>query len=402
MRPSHVFNHPLVWAALVALIACIWLPDPSLRLAAVVMVMVGLGSHWRRCSQDQEHAGLMQQALMLSEEGVQITDADYRIQAVNPAFTRITGYTEDEVRGLNAANLAAARHDTAFFKRFWQTLQNKGRWEGEIWNRRKQGDEFPEWLRIKAVTNHRGRITHYVGTFTDISVHKAREQDLRRIGFEDPLTGLPNRRRLHDLMTSRLRHLRAGESLDMAIIDIDGFKAVNDSLGVEHGDRLLTRFAQRLARHDIQPALLGLELTESVLLDERAGDIVPRLKALQAKGHRIAIDDFGMGYSSLSYLKHLPLDKLKLDRAFIHSLPGDAADAAIVAAVLAMARGLGLGVVAEGVETQDQLDFLQQAGCELVQGFLYARPAPAAAIEARWQAMASAQTPPLVPVPSTS
>ena len=620
MRPSHVFNHPLVWAALVALIACIWLPDPSLRLAAVVMVMVGLGSHWRRCSQDQEHAGLMQQALMLSEEGVQITDADYRIQAVNPAFTRITGYTEDEVRGLNAANLAAARHDTAFFKRFWQTLQNKGRWEGEIWNRRKQGDEFPEWLRIKAVTNHRGRITHYVGTFTDISVHKAREQDLRRIGFEDPLTGLPNRRRLHDLMTSRLRHLRAGESLDMAIIDIDGFKAVNDSLGVEHGDRLLTRFAQRLARHvaggvvgrlggdeflvirtttfddhenwveglrqhlgepfevgsktmrlgvsigsyrapedgkdsgvlfqrlesalytakrhgrnvsqrfrpaldvsnephmalvsslrdalaagnqlelfyqtqhrirdgavvgleallrwrhpehgmvspgdfiplaerhglmgplgnwvineavaqmarwreqgfpelpvwinisaiqmfqgeletalatalarhDIQPALLGLELTESVLLDERAGDIVPRLEALQAKGHRIAIDDFGMGYSSLSYLKHLPLDKLKLDRAFIHSLPGDAADAAIVAAVLAMARGLGLAVVAEGVETQGQLDFLQQAGCELVQGFLYARPAPAAAIEARWQAMASAQTPPLVPVPSTS
>jgi len=562
----------------------------------------------------------MQQALMLSEEGVQITDADYRIQAVNPAFTRITGYTEGEVRGLNAANLAAARHDTAFFKRFWQTLQNKGRWEGEIWNRRKQGDEYPEWLRIKAVTDHRGRITHYVGTFTDISVHKAREQDLRRIGFEDPLTGLPNRRRLHDLMTSRLRHLRAGESLDMAIIDIDGFKAVNDSLGVEQGDRLLTRFAQRLARyvaggvvgrlggdeflvirtttfddhenwveglrqhlgepfevdsktmrlgvsigscrapedgkdsgvlfqrlesalytakrhgrnvsqrfrpaldvsnaphmalvsslrdalatgnqlelyyqtqhriqdgavvaleallrwrhpehgmvspgdfiplaerhglmgplgnwvvdealaqmarwreqglpelpvwinisaiqmfqgeletalatalarHNIQPALLGLELTESVLLDERAGDIVPRLEALRAKGHRIAIDDFGMGYSSLSYLKHLPLDKLKLDRAFISSLPGDAADAAIVGAVLAMARGLGLAVVAEGVETQGQLDFLQQAGCELVQGFLYARPVPAAAIEAQWQAMASAQTKPLAPAPAPS
>lgn len=620
MRPSHVFNRPLVWASLVALIACIWLPDPGLRLVAVVMVMVGLVSHWRQIAQDQQHAGLMQQALMLSEEGVQITDADYRIQAVNPAFTRITGYTEGEVRGLNAANLAAARHDTAFFKRFWQTLQNKGHWEGEIWNRRKQGDEYPEWLRIKAVTDHRGRITHYVGTFTDISVHKAREQDLRRIGFEDPLTGLPNRRRLHDLMTSRLRHLRAGESLDMAIIDIDGFKAVNDSLGVEQGDRLLTRFAQRLARHvaggvvgrlggdeflvirtttfddhenwieglrqhlgepfevgsktmrlgvsigscrapedgkdsgvlfqrlesalytakrhgrnvsqrfrpaldvsnaphmalvsslrdalatgnqlelyyqtqhriqdgavvaleallrwrhpehgmvspgdfiplaerhglmgplgnwvinealaqmarwreqglpelpvwinisaiqmfqgeletalatalarhNIQPALLGLELTESVLLDERAGDIVPRLEALQAKGHRIAIDDFGMGYSSLSYLKHLPLDKLKLDRAFINSLPGDAADAAIVGAVLAMARGLGLAVVAEGVETQGQLDFLQQAGCELVQGFLYARPAPAAAIEAQWQATASAQTQQLAPAPSTS
>jgi diguanylate cyclase (GGDEF)-like protein/PAS domain S-box-containing protein len=180
---------------------------------------------------------------------VQITDAENRILAVNPAFTRITGYDEDEVRGINAANLAAARHDAAFFQRFWQTLRTKGRWEGEIWNRRKQGDEFPEWLRVKAVTDSRGRISHYVGTFTDISVHKARERDLRRIGFEDPLTGLPNRRRLHDLMTSRLRHLRAGESLDMAIIDIDGFKSVNDSLGVEQGDRLLARFGQRLARH---------------------------------------------------------------------------------------------------------------------------------------------------------
>ncbi len=605
MRPSSAFNRPLLWAALVALPACIWLPDPGLRTVAVGIVATGLWVAWRQIKRDRQHADLMQQALMLSEEGVQITDADNRILAVNPAFTRITGFTEDEIRGLNAASLAAARHDAAFFKRFWQTLHSKGRWEGEIWNRRKQGNEFPEWLRVKAVTDGRGRITHYVGTFTDISVHKAREQDLRRIGFEDPLTGLPNRRRLHDLMTSRLRHLRAGESLDMAIIDIDGFKSVNDSLGVEQGDRLLARFGQRLAhhvaggvvgrlggdeflairtttfddhdnwiaglrdhlgepfevgsktlrlglsigscrapedgkesgvlfqrlesalysakrhgrnvsrrfrpaldvqdspqmalvyslrdalangeqlelhyqtqhrvmdgavvgmeallrwrhpehgmvspgdfiplaerhglmgplgnwvidealaqmarwremglpqlpvwinisaiqmfqgeleaalasglaRHGIEPAQLGLELTESVLLDERAGDIVPRLEALRAKGHRIAIDDFGMGYSSLSYLKNLPLDKLKLDRAFIHSLPDDPADAAIVSAVLAMARGLALDVVAEGVETRGQLDFLQRAGCRLVQGYLYSRPGPAEVIEAQWQAL---------------
>ncbi|MGQ4879093.1 putative bifunctional diguanylate cyclase/phosphodiesterase [Billgrantia sp. LNSP4103-1] len=610
MRPSFALNRPLTWAALVALPACIWLPGPGLRVVAVAIVAVGLWDAWRRIKRDRQHADLMQQALMLSEEGVQITDAENRILAVNPAFTRITGFTEEEVRGLNAANLAAARHDPAFFKRFWQTLHSKGRWEGEIWNRRKQGDEFPEWLRVKAVTDGRGRISHYVGTFTDISVHKAREQDLRRIGFEDPLTGLPNRRRLHDLMTSRLRHLRAGESLDMAIVDIDGFKSVNDSLGVEQGDRLLARFGQRLAghvaggvvgrlggdeflvirtttfddhdkwvaglrqhlgepfelsnktlrlglsigscrapedgkesgvlfqrlesalysakrhgrnvsqrfrpaldvqntphmtlvyglrdalangdqlelhyqtqhrimdgavvgmeallrwrhpehgmvspgdfiplaerhglmgplgnwvidealsqmarwrerglpklpvwinisaiqmfqgeletalsaglaRHGIEPSQLGLELTESVLLDERAGDIVPRLEALRAKGHRIAIDDFGMGYSSLSYLKNLPLDKLKLDRAFIRSLPDDAADAAIVSAVLAMARGLGLDVVAEGVETHGQLDFLEQAGCRLVQGYLYARPGPAEVIEAQWQALSSQAT----------
>ncbi|MCE8033946.1 MAG: EAL domain-containing protein [Halomonas sp.] len=607
MRPSFALNRPLIWAAMVALPACIWLPGPGLRTVAVALVALGLGSAWRQIKRDRQHADLMQQVLMLSEEGVQITDAENRILAVNPAFTRITGYTEEEVRGLNAANLAAARHDSAFFKRFWQTLHSKGRWEGEIWNRRKQGDEFPEWLRVKAIHDTRGHISHYVGTFTDISVHKAREQDLRRIGFEDPLTGLPNRRRLHDLMTSRLRHLRAGESLDMAIVDIDGFKSVNDSLGVEQGDRLLARFGQRLARyvaggvvgrlggdeflvirtttfddhdkwiaglrqhlgepfelgsktlrlglsigscrapedgkesgvlfqrlesalysakrhgrnvtqrfrpaldvqnsphmalvyglrdalangeqlelhyqtqhrimdgavvgmeallrwrhpehgmvspadfiplaerhglmgplgnwvidealaqmarwhemglpqlplwinisaiqmfqgeletslsaglarHGIEPSQLGLELTESVLLDERAGDIVPRLEALRAKGHRIAIDDFGMGYSSLSYLKNLPLDKLKLDRAFIRSLPDDPADAAIVSAVLAMARGLGLDVVAEGVETHGQLDFLQQAGCRLVQGYLYSRPGPADVIEAQWQALRS-------------
>ncbi|MCE8017925.1 EAL domain-containing protein [Halomonas sp. MCCC 1A17488] len=607
MRPSFALNRPLIWAAMAALPACIWLPSPGLRMAAVFIVVMGLASAWRQIRRDRQHADLMQQALMLSEEGVQITDAENRILAVNPAFTRITGFTEEEVRGLNAANLAAARHDPAFFKRFWQTLHSKGRWEGEIWNRRKQGDEFPEWLRVKAITDARGHITHYVGTFTDISVHKAREQDLRRIGFEDPLTGLPNRRRLHDLMTSRLRHLRAGESLDMAIVDIDGFKSVNDSLGVEQGDRLLARFGQRLARHvaggvvgrlggdeflvirtttfddhdnwvaglrqhlgepfelgsktlrlglsigscrapedgkessllfqrlesalysakrhgrnvsqrfrpaldvqnsphmalvyglrdalangdqlelhyqtqhrimdgavvgmeallrwrhpehgivspadfiplaerhglmgplgnwvidealaqmsrwrdlglpqlpvwinisaiqmfqgeletalsaglarhGIEPAQLGLELTESVLLDERAGDIVPRLEALRAKGHRIAIDDFGMGYSSLSYLKNLPLDKLKLDRAFIRSLPDDPADAAIVSAVLAMARGLGLDVVAEGVETHGQLEFLRQAGCRLVQGYLYARPGPADVIEAQWRALTS-------------
>jgi len=144
-----------------------------------------------------------------------------------------------------------------------------------------------------------------------------------------------------------------------------------------------------LARHGVPARLLGLEITESVLLDERAGDIAPRLEALRALGHPIAIDDFGTGYSSLGYLKKLPLDKLKLDRAFVHALPGDRADAAIVTAVLAMARGLDLEVIAEGVETESQRDFLRAAGCDLVQGFLYARPEPAAALEARRQPQGS-------------
>ena len=148
--------------------------------------------------------------------------------------------------------------------------------------------------------------------------------------------------------------------------------------------------ATGLARHGLPAGRLGLELTESVLLDERAGDVAPRLEALRARGHPVAIDDFGTGYSSLGYLKHLPLDKLKLDRAFVRALPDDRADAAIVVAVLAMARGLGLEVVAEGVETPAQADFLRAAGCELVQGYLYARPLSVEALEAHWQASPSA------------
>jgi len=153
---------------------------------------------------------------------------------------------------------------------------------------------------------------------------------------------------------------------------------------------LETALASGLARHRVPARLLGLELTESVLLDERAGDIAPRLEKLRRQGHGIAIDDFGTGYSSLGYLKHLPVDKLKLDRAFIHALPGDRADAAIVCAVLAMARGLELEVIAEGVETEAQRDFLLAQGCAQVQGFFYARPRPAAQLEAQWREQASA------------
>ena len=146
---------------------------------------------------------------------------------------------------------------------------------------------------------------------------------------------------------------------------------------------LEAKLSASLAKYHVPAAMLGLELTESVLLDERAGDISARLVALRDKGHPIAIDDFGTGYSSMAYLKQLPVDKLKLDRAFVRALPEDSADAAITSAVLAMARGLELDVVAEGVETEEQRDFLLAQGCAMVQGFLYARPERVADVEAR-------------------
>ncbi|SHF66062.1 PAS domain S-box-containing protein/diguanylate cyclase (GGDEF) domain-containing protein [Modicisalibacter ilicicola DSM 19980] len=604
MWPSFSLNRPLVWLGLAALGMVVWLPFVSLRLAALAIVVIAVLDVWYQVRREHHLRRLNEEALRLSDDGVMICDARNRIISVNPAFTRITGYEYREALGMNPSMLASGRHDKAFYERYWQTLSTTGRWEGEIWNQRKQGDQYPEWLRVKAFVDEKGRVSHYIGMFTDISRHKDREQDLRRIGFEDPLTGLPNRRRLHDVLTARLQHLRVGEGLDLALIDIDGFKAVNDGLGVDSGDRLLARFGQRLAtvvaggvvgrlggdefmvirtttfddhekwiaglrehlsepfefsgnslrlgfsigscratedgsepgvllqrlesalysakrhgrnhdrrfrpslevkgdrqlalvnelrralaqggqlelhyhtqhqlkdglltgmeallrwrhpsqgmiapsdfipvaerhglmavlgswvieqavaqqghwltnggprvsvwvnisvlqliqgdlesriaaslaQHNVPPQLLGLELTESVLLDERAGDISPRLKALRDNGHPIAIDDFGTGYSSLAYLKRLPVDKLKLDRMFTRALPRDRGDASIVAAVLAMARGLKLEVIAEGVENAAQRDFLIENGCQQCQGFLFSSPEPAAAIEARYPA----------------
>ncbi|AIA74599.1 diguanylate cyclase [Halomonas campaniensis] len=595
-------NRPLVWLALIALPACVWVPDSALRMVAASLVAFGMWDAWNQIRQQHLRLRLSQDAIGLASDAIVISDVHNRVLTVNPAFTQITGFESQEMIGRKLETLAAQRHDKAFYQTFWSTLKATGRWEGEMWNRRKHGDEYPEWLKVRAVTDKRGKITHFISLFTDISSQKARERDLRRIGYEDPLTGLPNRRRLHDLMSSRLRHLRAGESLDMALIDIDGLKSVNDSLGVEQGDRLLARFAQRLTgymagsavgrlggdefmvirtttfddhdqwvatlrehmsrpfeikdqslrlgltigscrapedgsdsgvlfqrlesalysakrlgrnlsqrfrpaldkqdnpqlalvsdlraalisgdqlelhyqtqhhpgtgdlvgmeallrwrhpedgmispgdfiplaerhglmaelgswviekacaqqahwqysgmpkvtvwvnisalqlfqgdletqlsscleRYQLKTSQIGLELTESVLLDERAGDMGPRLQALRNQGYAIAIDDFGTGYSSLGYLKRLPVDKIKLDRAFIRELPHDQADAAIVTAVLAMAEGMGLEVVAEGVETQAQCQFLINAGCTSVQGFYFARPLPAAELEQRW------------------
>lgn len=624
MWPNFSFSRPLVWLALVALPACIWVPDAMLRMVAASFVGLGIFDAWRQVRKQNQKLLISQDAIGLASDAVVISDASNRVLAVNPAFTEITGFEGDEILGHKLETLAAPRHDKAFYQGFWHTLQTSGRWEGEIWNRRKHGDEYPEWLKVRAVTDKRGEITHYISLFTDISAQKAREQDLRRIGYEDPLTGLPNRRRLHDLLASRLRHLRAGESLDIALLDIDGLKTFNDGLGVEQGDRLLAMFGQRLASHvaggavgrlggdefmvirtttfddhdkwiaglrdhmsrpfeikdqslrlgltigscrapedgkdsgvlfqrlesalynakrlgrnsslrfrpaldkqdnpqlalvsDLRAALvsgdqlelhyqtqhhpasgellgmeallrwrhprdgmispadfiplaerhglmtelgnwviekacaqqahwqnsampkvtvwinisalqlfhgdlesqlagslkrygikasqLGLELTESVLLDERAGDMGPRLQLLREQGFAIAIDDFGTGYSSLAYLKHLPVDKVKLDRAFIRELPDSKADAAIVKAVLAMAKGMGLAVIAEGIETDTQCRFLVEAGCHAVQGFYFARPLPVSGLEQRWISSTStktnSKTPGLTPVRQAS
>lgn len=543
-----------------------------------------------------ERLRLAARVLESTHEAVVITDHEARVLEVNPAFCCITGYTAAEVVGRKPGFWKSQHHDDAFYARLWETLQSEGFWQGEIWNRRRNGEVYPTWQTISAVRDERGEITHYVSVFTDISELVESRSQLLHLAQHDTLTDLPNRL----LYLDRLRHAlerarRDQQRLAVLFLDLDRFKHINDSLGHAVGDRLLvevalrlrsavrsedtvarmggdefilliedlrqeadaaqlaqkllqvmaapfhlegheffvtssigislyprdgadaetlvrnadaamyrakaqgrnayafytealthsalervqieTELRQALARGELtvhyQPQvelasgrLVGAEallrwqhprlgmvsperfvpiaedtgliidigawvLTEAcrqaqawreagLLLDSIAvnvagpqiqrGDIVATveralaesglpaqhlelevtegfimgqaesaigvLDALSRLGVRLAIDDFGTGYSSLAYLKRLPIDKLKVDRSFVRDLPADEEDAAIAAAVIALGRSLGLTVIAEGVETAAQRDFLLARHCDQAQGWYYGRPVP--------------------------
>lgn len=529
-------------------------------------------------------------------EGVVTTDALGRITAVNRAFTDITGYGEEEVVGRTPRMLRSGRHDDEFYRAMWDELTQRGSWSGEIWNKRKSGVEYPEWLTISAVLDERNRVSHYVGVFSDISSIKRSEEELKRLAYQDSLTGLPNRLLLLDRINHAIRRAaRTSARFAVLFIDLDRFKNINDTLGRQTGDELLMavawRIGQRLraedtlsrlggdefillmeeisseqqaaqlardllrllskpyqvAGHDIflsasigislhpedgddaetlikhadtamyrakeggrngyqfytreqsvaafqrfsleaalhralergefelhyqpqmdlasgrvtameallrwrhpdiglippdqfipvaeetglilpigewvlhtacvealqcqalcgealtvavnlsplelqrgepveriqrvlassglDPGLLELEITESSAM-RRGEESIAMLHQLTALGVRLAIDDFGSGYSNLGYLKRLPVSTLKIDRVFIRDLPGGAEDAAITRAIIALGHSLNLRVLAEGVETPEQRDFLKALGCDMQQGFLLARPLP--------------------------
>ena len=541
-----------------------------------------------------------------AQEGMMITDADKIILRVNRAFCVNTGYAAEEAVGQHVRLLNSGRQDAAFYAAMWQRIERDGAWQGEIWNRRKNGEVYPEWLTITAVRNAAGLTTHYVGTHTDITARKAAEDEIRNLAFYDPLTRLPNRRllldRLHQAQVAATRNSQFGA---LMFIDLDNFKILNDTLGHDHGDLLLQEAAKRLTaciregdtaarlggdefvivleslsrnqsegadqaeavgekilaalsqayhlashqhhctasigltlfgdRHEVtselmkqadlamyqvktagrnglrffdpdmqatvnsharlesdlrnglrerqftvhfqpqvadgdrvtgaevlvrwqhpqrglvfpdefialaeksglilplgqlvletacaqlavwagrpdtthltlavnvsgqqlhqpdfvdqvlqalersgaDPHRLKLELTESQLLTE-IDDTIVKMTALRAKGVSFSLDDFGTGYSSLAYLKRLPLETLKIDRTFVMDVLTDANDAVIARTIVALAHSLGLAVLAEGVETDAQRQFLADVGCPWYQGYLFSRPLPLAAFE---------------------
>ncbi len=543
-----------------------------------------------------------------SQQGMTITDSQGTILQVNEAFTKITGYTVDEVIGKNPRLLQSGRQDAAFYKDMWECILLSGSWQGEVWNRRKNGEIYPEWLNVSAVKDDAGAITHFVGAFSDIGERKAAAQRIETLAFYDPLTELPNRALLQDrlkhALTASARHQRQGALL---LIDLDNFKTINDTLGHEQGDLLIQQVAKRLVscvresdtvarvggdefivllenlnqnnqdvakqakitgdkilaqlhrpyefggvthhstasigvtlfdstyqdqieeplkqaelamyqaktagrdtlrffdpqmqagvsaraalesrlrealvqdhfllhyqpqvdaknritgaealvrwldpqrgmvfpgefiplaeetglilplgqwvlntacaqlsswasqpkmahltvavnvsarqfhqgdfveqvldalkRTGANPRRLKLELTESMLVDDIEG-VINKMSALKRMGTSFSLDDFGTGYSSLGYLKRLPIDQLKIDQGFVRDILIDPNDAAIAKMLIALADSMGLGVIAEGVETQEQRDFLTDLGCAAYQGYLFSRPLPLEEFEA--------------------
>lgn len=570
-------------------------------LKAKVHVFLRLYSQYQQL-QENNVALTLAASVFESQQGIVLTNADNVIIRVNKAFVEITGYSSDEVIGVDPRLLKSGRHAPDFYQAMWQSIQSTGKWQGEIWNRRKTGEIYPEWLSITSVKND-GVVTHYIGTMTDISEYKTAEAQIHQLAFYDPLTGLPNRR----LLLERLQHgidmcAREDKLMAVMMLDLDNFKPVNDSLGHLAGDELLQQVAARLleclrnadmvarlggdeftvllenishtddaafvaeniiielskpfylilehkevhigvsigislyGQHGTTPQLLmdhadaalykakdsgrncfayfsedltiaarkrielesrlrlviereellvyyqaqvdiatdkiigaealirwqqpidgftspgqfidfaeetgfiatigawilretcrqgkqwldaglpplvlavnvsphqfrhndmvglvanvlketgfpahclELELTESGLMDnhDRTRLILDNLCRL---GVRLAIDDFGTGYSSLAYLKHFPVSTLKIDKSFIDDIPHKQDDMAIAATIIAMGHTLGFKILAEGVETQEQLAFLQEKGCDGYQGYIKSQPLPALEFE---------------------
>lgn len=534
-------------------------------------------------------------------EGIVITDPDSVILKINPAFTLITGYSEDEAIGQKANLLRSHKHDQSFYQTLWESIHNDGKWQGEIWNRRKNGEVYPEWRIISSVFNQEGHLQYYISIFSDITNRKLSEDHIYRLAHYDVLTDLPNRSLFQERLTQAIAHAKRNQQIiGVLFMDLDGFKNVNDSMGHVAGDQLLKVVAKRiktcireedtlarlggdeftlilenlkspecasqiadeilntfkepirLSNHEIfittsigislypddginvdtllknadvamyhakdggknaynyftemmqilakerhkmenylrhaiqrnefslvyqprvdaithriislevlcrwqQPDMghvspekfiplaeetgliipiglwvmetacqqyrqwqlkniapeqisvnlsgrqfqdkklladilsilkntgvssncLELELTESSLM-ENPENCIKILQHLKKEGIEIAVDDFGTAYSSLTYLKRFPVSVLKIDRSFIRDIPEDKDDIAITRSIISLASHMNLTVVAEGVETKEQLNFLKQNNCDQIQGYYFSQPKSAEAIE---------------------
>lgn len=551
----------------------------------------------RALTLSEHNLKLADKVIETSMEAIVVTDNQARIQRVNPAFTDITGYAEWEVLGQNPNILSSGRHGEDFYQAMWQSLQKNGFWQGEIWNKRKDGTIYPEWLSITAIENDQGEICQYASIFSDLTEIKRSEARIKRLAYFDELTRLPNRKLFNDRLKLSLGYAQEHDhKVALAFIDMDFFQRVNDRFGHEVGDQVLCDVAQRIeglleegdtvarfggdefnliltdvedntavseflsrlltvinqpvqvgseeikltvsvgvsffptdaqdpaglykcaeaavtqakdfgrnsyrffsseqhkqvqsryqmandlhqalntgqfelyyqpkvaaqsgktvgaealirwqhpqlgfispaefiplaedlglideigqfvlqeavkqaatwladgyeipvainvsakqmqrseiaeeilqemAKQQLPAELLSVELTETSFLHclEETKQTISRLRDA---GLAVAIDDFGTGYSSLSYIRNMALDILKIDRSFLINIEESSVDLTIVSSIIEMSQAMGLSVVAEGIETETQFGLLKELNCDQIQGYLIARPMPAA------------------------
>lgn len=240
---------------------------------------------FERFAADPAGLDLIERFFQFCSEGMLITDAGRRIIQVNPAFSRITGYRPEDVLGRDPGILQSRWHDRNFYRRMWRSIRDSGQWQGEIWDRRQDGELFVQRLIIQAIRHEGPAVSHYLGIMEDITHRKAWRERLEYLQQHDPLTGLPNRILLQDRLQHAIETARAGNgSVALLILDIDRFRTLNEGLGHDGGDRLLMAVAERLRQEFPRPVTLArLEIDRFALILEGQAAIDPARLALQIR-----------------------------------------------------------------------------------------------------------------------
>ncbi len=295
-------------------IVCEWTNTPLKGADGVATSVLSMVQDITSRKQAEHRLQLAASVFSHAREGIMILDADGSIIEVNDTFIHITGYSREEAVGRNPRMLQSGRHGPEFYAAMWQTILEHDHWQGEVWNRRKDGEMYAELLTISAVRDAGGKTQNYVALFTDITPMKKHQQELEQIAHYDTLTGLPNR----VLLADRLQHamaqsLRHGMSLAVAYLDLDGFKAVNDRYGHDAGDALLVEVAQRMKaalREGDTLARIGGDEFIAVLVDlERPQDCEPvLLRLLQAAASPVVNGDTALHVSASIGVASYPQD----------------------------------------------------------------------------------------------